>query len=97
MPDEYRGAPAGTADVPGQEGIVNGERAGVHVADRVDQADHPPCPAHVETGQALAVPGKVEERVTGQHVLAAGDQPVVQLALLSGRRVQLVPDVRAAP
>src|SRR5262249_33364249 len=80
-----------------QEGVVDGERAGVNVADRIDQAHHAACPAHVEPGQALPVPRKVEERVTREHVVPMCDQPVVQLALLDGGRVQRVPDVRATP
>ena len=36
----------------------------------------------VEAGQRLAVGGEMEERVAGQHLLAAGHQPVVQLPLL---------------
>ena len=30
---------------------MDGERAGIHVADRVDQAHHPPGAAHVQAGQ----------------------------------------------
>ena len=89
--------PARRADVAGQEVLVDRERAGVDVADRVDQAHHPPGPAQVEPRQRLAVGGEVEERVAGQDAVAARDQPVVQLALLRGGRVQLVPHVRAAP
>ncbi len=72
------------------------ERAGVDVTDRVDQADHPTGTAQVQPGQRLAIAGEVEERVAGQHVLAVRDQPVVELALLLGGRVQLVPHVGAA-
>ena len=45
------GESARLADVAGQEAGVDGERAGVHVADRVDQADHPPGAAQVQPGQ----------------------------------------------
>ena len=92
----HRGEAAGAADVAGQEVLVDGERAGVHVADRVDQADHPARAAQVQTRQRVAVGGQVEERVAGQHLLAAGHQPVVQLPLLARGGVQLVPHVRAA-
>ena len=91
-----RGEPARRAHVAGQEGVVDGERAGVDVADRVDQADHPAGAAQVEPRQRLPVPGQVEERVAGQHALAVRDQPVVELALLRRGRVQLVPDVGPA-
>ena len=72
------------AHVAGQELLVDRERAGVHVADRVDQAHHPPRAAQVQPGQRLPVGREVEERVAGQHALAARDQPVVELALLRG-------------
>ncbi len=77
---------------------MDGERAGVDVADRVDQAHHPARAAQVQPGQRarLAEAGQVEERVAGQHPLAVGDQPVVELDLLVGGRMQLVPDVGAA-
>ena len=90
-----RGEPARVADVAGPERVVDGERAGVHVADRVDQADHPAGTAQVEAGHLLPERGEVEERVAGQHALAVRHQPVVQLALLRRGGVQLVPDVGA--
>src|SRR6266568_8455180 len=43
-----RGEAPGAADIAGQEVVVNGERAGVDVADRVDQADHAARAAQVE-------------------------------------------------
>src|SRR6266487_3684975 len=91
----HRGEAARAADVPGQEALVDGERAGVDVADRVDQADHPARAAQVQARQRVAVGGQVKERVAGQHLLAAGLQPVVELPLLGGGGVQLVPDVRS--
>ena len=77
---------------------MDGERAGVDVADRVDQAHHPAGAAHVQPGQraGLAEAGQVEERVAGEHAVAVGHQPVVELHLLVGGGVQLVPDVGAA-
>src|SRR5699024_5171465 len=39
---------------------------------------------------------QVEERVAGEHVVTVGDQPVVELALLLGQRVQLVPHIGPA-
>ena len=56
--------------VAGQEVVVDRERAGVDVADRVDQADHAAGAAEVEAGQGLAERGEVEERVAGEHVVA---------------------------
>ena len=72
------------------------EPARVHVTDRVDEAYHPAGAAHVQARERLAIGGEVEERVTGQHLLAVGAQPVVQLVLLPGPGVQLVADVRPA-
>ena len=72
---------------------MDDERAGVHVADRVDQAHDPPGAAHVETGQRLTERVEVEERVAGEHVVAVGEQPAVDLALLLVRRMQVVPRV----
>src|SRR5690349_1044549 len=46
----HRGEAAGAADVPGQEVLVDGERARVDVTDRVDQADHAPRAAQVRPG-----------------------------------------------
>jgi hypothetical protein len=83
------------ADVAGVELVRDGERAGVDVSHRVDQADDPAGAAEDQPGQRPAVGRQVEERVAGQHVLAVGDEPVVERALLVGRRVQLVPDIRA--
>ena len=60
------------------------ERAGVDVADRVDEAHHPAGAAHVQPGQRLAEGVQVEERVAGEHVVAVGQQPPVDLALLAG-------------
>ena len=73
------------------------ERAGVDVADRVDQAHHAPRAAQVQAGKRLAVGGEVEERVAGQDVLAVRQQPVVDVALLLLGRVEFVPHVGAAP
>ena len=74
---------------------MDGERAGVDVAHRVDQAHHPPGAAHAEAGQRTAVGAEVEEGVAGEHLLAAGHQPVVELALLSRGGMQIMPHVRA--
>ena len=52
---------AGLADVAGEELVVDRERAGVDVADRIDQADDPPGAAQVQARQRLAVGGEVEE------------------------------------
>ena len=77
---------------------MDGERAGVHVTDRVDQAHHPSGPAHVQPGQrpGCAQAGKMEEGVAGEHPFALGHQPVVELYLLIRGRVQLIPHVGAA-
>ena len=84
------------ADVAGEELVVDREGAGVDVADGVDEADDATRAAQVQARQRLAVGGQVEEGVAGEHVFAVGEQPVVELALLVGGRVQLVPDVGAA-
>ncbi|OXR39629.1 hypothetical protein B7C42_08303 [Nocardia cerradoensis] len=76
---------------------MDGERAGVDVADRVDQAHHPPGPAQVQSGDRGGPERvEVEERVSGQDALAVGDEPVVDLQLLVGGGVQFVPYVGAA-
>src|SRR5579859_1400714 len=59
-------------DVPGQEVLVDGERAGVYVTHGIDEAYHAPRPAHVQPGQRLPVGRQVEERVPGEHLLAVG-------------------------
>src|SRR5206468_5245916 len=73
--------PAGIADVAREKRVVDGERAGVDVADRIDQAHDAPGAAQVQAGQRLAVRGEVEERIAGEHRLAALEQPVVEPAL----------------
>src|ERR1700728_2038256 len=91
----HRGEPAGLPHVPGQELLMDCERARVNVAHRVDQADHTAGPAEVQAGQRPAVRRQVEERVAGQHLLAMRDQPVVELTLLRRGLVELVPGVGA--
>src|SRR5262249_60000272 len=66
----HPGEPAGVPHVPRQEAGVDGERAGVHVADRVDQAHDPPGAAPAETGQRAAVAAAVDIRIAGEHVAA---------------------------
>ena len=92
----HPGEAARLADVAGQELLMDGERAGVDVAHRVDQAHHPPGAAHAEAGQRAAVGAEVEERVAGEHLLAAGHQPVVELALLIRGGMKLLPHIGAA-
>ena len=89
--------PAGLADVAGEELVVDHERARVHIADRIDQAHHPPRAAKVQSGQRGAVAAEVKERVTGQHILAVGQQPLVQLALLRRGGVKAIPHLSATP
>ena len=89
------GEPAGLVDGAGLELVVQHERAGVHIADRVDEAHHATGAAQVETGQRFAERGEVEERVAGEH-MRAGEQPVVELDLLGARGMQLMPGVDAA-
>src|SRR5215208_1824271 len=74
---------------------MDSERAGVHVTDRVDEAHHSPCTAHVQSGERarLAKARKVEEGVTGEHAVALGHQPVVKLHLLLGGGMKVVPNV----
>jgi hypothetical protein len=75
---------------------MDGERAGVHVADRVDQTHDPAGAAQVEARQLLSERGQMEEGVPGQHLVASFDQPVVEDLLLRWKRVQLVPHVGPA-
>ncbi len=75
---------------------MDGEGTRVHVPDGVDEAHHAAGAAQVQTGQGCAVRGEVEEGVAGEHLVAVGDEPVVQFALLLGGGMQLVPHVRAA-
>ena len=78
---------------------MDGEGAGVDVADRIDQAHHPPGAAQVQPRQravAAVADAQVEERVTGEHAVTVRDEPVVEFALLRGGGVQLVPHIRAA-
>ena len=91
------GEPTDVAHRTGLELIVDHERAGVDVADRVDQADDPSGPAHVEAGQGIAERVEVEERIAGQHGLALRQQPLVDLPLLRVGRMQVVPRVGTAP
>ena len=69
------------------EPVMDGERARVDVADGVDEADDATGSAQVQPGEraGLAQPGEVEERVTGEHAVALGNQPVVELDLLRRR------------
>lgn len=102
FPEQLRGPPdAGEApvreEVPGEEVVVDGERAGVDVADRIDEAHDSAGPAHVEPGQFRAEARQVEERVPGEHFLACPDQPFVQVPLLCLGWVQFVPHVGTPP
>src|SRR5690606_4974756 len=66
----HAGEPARVAHVAGEELVVDHERAGVHVADRVDQTHHPSGAAQVQSRQCLARATErvqMEERVTGQY------------------------------
>ncbi len=75
---------------------MDDERTGVHVADRVDEADDAAGAAQVEPRQRRAEGVEVEEAVAGEHLVAVGEQPVVDRALLVLRRVEVVPGVGAA-
>ena len=88
------GEAAWLAHVARPEFLVQHERAGVDVANRVDQADHAARPAQVQARQRGAERGQVEERVAGEHVRPLG-QPVVKHALLRGGRVQVGPAIGA--
>ncbi len=81
-------------DVAGQELAVDHERAGIDVADGIDEADHTSGSAHVQPVERLPERGEMEERVAGKD---AGplEQPVVQRALLGRGRVQRLPAVDA--
>ena len=95
LPPDVR-EPAGVPHRSGAELVVDHERAGVHVADRVDQAHDAPGAAHVEAGERLAEGVEMEERVAREDVGPVGEEPAVDLALLLVRRAQLGPAVRAA-
>ena len=73
------------------------EGARVHIAHRVDEAHDAPGPAHVQAGQWITERVQVEEGIARQHLLAVGEQPVVDLALLAVRGMEVVPAVRTAP
>ena len=90
------GEPAGGADRTGAELFMDGERACVHVADGIDQADDPAGSAHVQPGQRRAEGVEMEEAVTGEDLVAVGVQPAIDRALLVLGRVELVPRVGAA-
>jgi len=75
---------------------VQHERTGVHVTDRVDEAHDPAGTAQVQTGEGFTQRREVEERVTGERVRMI-EQPVVQVDLLVGRRMEFVPRVGASP
>ena len=87
------GKASGVAHVAGEELAVDDERAGVDVADGVDEADDPPRPAEVQAVERLAQRREVEEGVARQHARAL-EQPVVERALLRRRRVQARPRCR---
>ena len=70
---------------------MNHEWTCVDVADRIDQAHHSTCSAHVEPGQRITEGIQVEERVSGQNVLAMREEPFVDLALLGVGRMKFVP------
>ena len=81
LPDLLETAVGG--DVAGEEVLVDRERAGVDVADRVDQAHHTSGTAQVQTRQRTrpARPterGQMKERVTCQHVVPVCDKPFIE-------------------
>ena len=97
-PEERRLAPHGgeaarVANVAGQELAVDHERAGVHVAHGVDEADDPAGTAEVQPVERLAQRGEVEEGVAGEDA-GTLEQPVVEHALLRRRGVQRIPASR---
>jgi hypothetical protein len=83
---QTRWKPPSSRTLPGQEVLVDGEGAGVDVADRIDQADHPAGAAQVEPGRASpsADRWKNESPVS---TASPWRQPVVELALLRRRGV----------
>ena len=89
--------PALVAHRSGPELLVDDEGAGVHVPHGIDQAHDPAGPTQVETGQGLPQRIQMKERVSCQHVFAVGQQPAIDLDLLVGGGVQLVPGVRPTP
>ena len=79
----------------GFEVVVQNKRAGIHIANRINETDNPAGTAEVEPGQRLAKGGEMEEGIAGEH-MGAGQQPVVQLDLLGTGGMQLMPGVDAA-
>ncbi len=92
----HRGEPAGFAHRAGTELLVDDERTGVDIADRVDQADDATGAAQVEPRQWRAEGVEVEEAVAGEDLVTVGEQPAVDRALLVLGRVEVVPRVGAA-
>ncbi len=73
------------------------EGASIDVADRVDQAHDATGAAQVEARQVLVAQRvQVEERVAGEGHRVI-EEPVVELDLLLGQGVELVPGVGTAP
>ena len=62
----HRSEATAGVDVAGQELAVDHERAGVHVAHRVDEADDPAGAAQVQSVERLAECGEMEEGVAGE-------------------------------
>ena len=88
----HAGETTAIADVASQEVLVDDERAGVDIADRIDQADHSPGATQVQAVERIAEGREVEERIAGEH-RGAIEQPRVELALLGVGQVELVPGV----
>ena len=63
---------------------MNHERTRIDITERVDEADHPPCAAQVQSRESLSEGVQVEEGVTGEDIFAMAHQPVIDRSLLGG-------------
>ena len=72
------GNPPVSRTLPARNSAVDDERAGVDVADGVDEADDPARAAQVEPVERLAQGRQVEERVAREHA-GVLEQPVVEV------------------
>jgi hypothetical protein len=61
---------------------MDDKRAGVDIADRINQTHHSPSTAEVEPRKTVAERIEMEERISSQYVLTVAEQPLVEFALL---------------
>jgi hypothetical protein len=92
----YRSEPTVIANVAGKEFIMDNERACVDITNRINQAYNAAGSTEVEARQTLAEGVEVEEGVTGQHIFAVTEQPLVQGSLLVKSWVKFFPGIDGA-